>query len=233
VVSEAELKETEAGLVPASVGWFIMNARDARWFDKPGQGHSVPLTGYDEYEAETFFPMLGMAIRVVSPGEPTGTYHWETEQEDFLVLSGEGLLVVEGQERPLKQWDFVHCPPETRHAFVGAGEGPCVLLCASSRQFQKDGPWGYNCADETAARHNASSPEDTQDSEIADARFPPQRETRYPSGLLPDGAARLARSVRCGTGGKTGLARRDLRCRGRPRCTLLRAVVARLLGRKA
>jgi uncharacterized cupin superfamily protein len=186
VVSEAELKETEAGLVPASVGWFVMNARDARWFDKPGQGHSVPLTGYDEYEAETFFPMLGMAIRVVSPGEPTGTYHWETEQEDFLVLSGEGLLIVEGQERPLKQWDFVHCPPETRHAFVGAGEGPCVLLCASSRQFQKDGPWGYNCADETAARHNASSPEDTQDSEIADARFPPQRETRYPSGLLPD-----------------------------------------------
>jgi uncharacterized cupin superfamily protein len=186
VVPEAELEETEAGLVPASVGWFVMNVRDARWFDKPGQGHSVPLTGYDEYEAETFFPMLGMAIRVVSPGEPTGTYHWETEQEDFLVLSGEGLLIVEGQERPLKQWDFVHCPPETRHAFVGAGEGPCVLLCASSRQFQKDGPWGYNCADETAARHNASSPEDTQDSEVADARFPPQRETRYPSGLLPD-----------------------------------------------
>ena len=92
VVPEAELEETEAGLVPASVGWFVMNARDARWFDKPGQGHSVPLTGYDEYEAETFFPMLGMAIRVVSPGEPTGTYHWETEQEDFLVLSGEGLL---------------------------------------------------------------------------------------------------------------------------------------------
>ena len=139
VVPEAELEETEAGLVPASGGWFVMNARDARWFDKPGQGHSVPLTGYDEYEAETFFPMLGMAIRVVSPGEPTGTYHWETEQEDFLVLSGEALLIVEGQERPLKQWDFVHCPPETRHAFVGAGDGPCVLLCASSRQFQKDG----------------------------------------------------------------------------------------------
>jgi uncharacterized cupin superfamily protein len=186
MVPEAELEETEAGLVAASVGWFVMNARDARWFDKPGQGHSVPLTGYDEYEAETFFPMLGMAIRVVSPGEPTGTYHWETEQEDFLVLSGEGLLIVEGQERPLKQWDFVHCPPETRHAFVGAGDGPCVLLCASSRQFQKDGPWGYNCADETAARYNASSPEDTQDSEVADARFPPPRETRYPSGLLPD-----------------------------------------------
>jgi hypothetical protein len=103
MVPEAELRETEAGLVPASAGWFVLNARDARWFDKPEQGHSVRLTGYDEYEAETFFPILGMAIRVVGPREPTGTYHWETEQERFLVLAGEGLLIVEGQERVLKQ----------------------------------------------------------------------------------------------------------------------------------
>ncbi len=32
----------------------------------------------------------------MSPGEPTGTDHWETEQEDFLVLS-KALLIVEGQ----------------------------------------------------------------------------------------------------------------------------------------
>jgi hypothetical protein len=80
------------GLVPAGTGWFVLNARDARWFDKPGQGHSTPLTGYDEYEAETYFPMLGMAIRVLGPGEPSTTYHWETEQEDSLVLSGDGEL---------------------------------------------------------------------------------------------------------------------------------------------
>jgi uncharacterized cupin superfamily protein len=186
MVPEAKLEETDVGLLPASQGWFVMNVRDTRWSDKPGQGHAVSLTGIDEYEAETFFPMLGMSIRVVSPGEPTGTYHWETEQEDFLILSGEGLLIVEGQERPLKQWDFVHCPPETKHAFVGAGDGPCVILCASSRQFQKDGPWGFYCADETAARYNASSPEDTQDFEIAHARFEDSRRIRYPGGLLPD-----------------------------------------------
>jgi len=145
----------------------------------------VPLTGRDGYEAETFFSMLGMAIRVVGPGEPTDTYHWETEQENFLVLSGEALLIVEGRERQLMQWDFVHCPPETRHAFVGAGDGPCVLLCASSRQFQKDGPWGYYCADDTAARYNASSPEDTQDGGLAYARFGPPRPTSYRDGLLP------------------------------------------------
>jgi uncharacterized cupin superfamily protein len=185
MVPEARLEDNGAGLAPVSGGWFVLNARDARWFDKPRQGFSVPLTGHDEYEAETFFPMLGMSIRVVNPGEPSTTYHWESEQEDFVVLSGEGLLVVEGQERPLKQWDFVHCPPETRHAFVGAGDGPCVLLCASSRQFQKGGPWGFYCADETAARYNASSPEDTQDGELAYARFPSPQATRYRDGLLP------------------------------------------------
>ena len=186
MVPEAELKQTEAGLVPASRGWFVLNVRDTRWWDKPGQGHSVPLTGDDEYEAETFFPMLGMAIRIMGPGEPSGTYHWETEQEDFLLLAGEALLIVEGQERPLKQWDFVHCPPETQHVFVGAGDGPCVVLAASSRQFQKDGPWGFYTVDETARRYNASPPEDTQDADVAYGRFPPSRPAHYREGLLPD-----------------------------------------------
>ncbi len=184
VVPEADLERTEAGLVASSPGWFVMNARDARWFENPGRGHSLPLTGHDEYEAETFFPMLGMAIRVINPGEPSSTYHWETEQEDFLVLSGEALLLVEGHERRLRQWDFVHCPPETRHTFVGAGDGPCVLLCASSRQFQKDGPWGAYCVDETAARHNASPSEETQDTAQAYARFAPSRPVPYRDGLL-------------------------------------------------
>lgn len=186
VIGEAMLEDRGSGLVPASRGWFVVNARDARWFDQPGQGHSLPLTGCDELEAETYFPMLGMAIRVVGPREPSTVYHWETEQEDFLVLAGEAILIVEGQERRLQRWDFVHCPPGTRHAFVGAGDGPCVLLCASSRQFQKDGPWGFYCADQTAARHGASSPEDTQDGEVAYAGFQPRHESRYRDGLLPD-----------------------------------------------
>jgi uncharacterized cupin superfamily protein len=185
MVSEARLQDTGAGLVPASEGWFVLNARDARWFDNPGQGFSLPLTGKTEAEAETLFPMLGLSVRVMNPGEPSTVYHWETEQEDFLVLAGEGLLIVEGQERQLGQWDFVHCPPETRHTFVGSGDKPFVLLCASSRQFQKDGPWGFYCVDETAARHNASSPEETQDGAIAYARFAASREARYPGGLLP------------------------------------------------
>ncbi len=159
VVPEAKLEQTDVGLVPAGAGWFVLNARDGRWFHKPGRGDSIPLTGCDEYEAETFFPMLGMAIRVLGPGEPNG--------------------------RVLRQWDVVYCPPETRHVFVGAGEGPCVILAASSRQFQKDGPWGFYSVDETAARYNASSPEETQDGDVAYARFAPSQKVRYPGGLLP------------------------------------------------
>jgi uncharacterized cupin superfamily protein len=185
VIEEATLEDKGSGLVPTSSGWFVANARDLRWSDKPGQGFACSLTGRDEYEAETFFPMLGMSIRVAHKGDVTTTYHWETEQEDFLVLAGEGLAIIEGEEIELKQWDFVHCPPEARHAFVGTSDEPFVLLCASSRQFQKDGPWGFYCADETAAKYNAASPEDTQDGSIAYARFEPSRETRYRGGLLP------------------------------------------------
>jgi hypothetical protein len=102
------------------------------------------------------------------------------------VLTEAELKETEGGLVPASIGDFVHCPPETRHAFVGAGVGPRVLLCASSRQFSKEGPWGFYCADDTAARYNASAPEDTQDGTLADARFPAPRETRYTAGLLPD-----------------------------------------------
>ena len=186
MVPEAELDDAGAGLVPASKGWFVLNARDARWFHRPGRGNSLPLTGSDELEAETYFPMLGMSIQVLAPGEPNSMYHWETDQEDFLVLAGEALLIVEGQERPLRQWDFIHCPPQTKHVFVGAGDGPCVLLATSSRQFQASGPWGAYTVDEAAARHNAAPDEETTDGDVAYARFEPAQPMRYRDGLLPD-----------------------------------------------
>jgi uncharacterized cupin superfamily protein len=184
MIDEAELKDTGHGLVVASQGWFVMNARDARWFDAPGHRHSLPLTGCDEYEAETFFPMLGMAVRVLDPGAPMSIYHWETEAEDFLILAGTPMLVIEGQERQLQQWDFVHCPPGANHVLVGAGDGPSVILAASSRQFQKDGPWGYYTADPVAAKYGASPPETTQDGSVADRDFPSSHESRYRDGWL-------------------------------------------------
>ena len=184
MVPEAKLDETAAGLVPASAGWFVLNARDARWIKRDGRGHNLPFTGWTEHEAETYFPQLGVALVALEPGQPIGMYHWEADQEDFLVLSGEALLLVEGQERPLRQWDFVHCPPETRHMIVGAGDRPCHLLAVGAREHQT-GNWGAYTVDEVALRHGAGVEEETNDAEVAYARFAASEPTRYCDGFLP------------------------------------------------
>ncbi|HEX4521577.1 MAG TPA: cupin domain-containing protein [Gaiellaceae bacterium] len=183
---EAPLGQTEAGLVPAGDGWFVLNARDARWISREGRGVNVPLTGWTAHEAETWFPQLGVAIIVLEPGEPIGMYHWEADQEDFLILDGEALLIVEGEERPLGRWDFVHCPPRTEHMIVGAGAGRCTVLAMGARQHQAGDEWGAYTVDETALRHGAGVEEATSDSSVAYARFPQSEAIRYPEGLLPD-----------------------------------------------
>lgn len=105
MVPEAPLVQTEAGLAPSAEGWFVLNARDACWF---WDGRSA----CSEFEGEFEFKQVGIFLRVLPPGVPMGLYHRETDQEAFLVLSGEALLVVEGEERPLRRWDLFHCPPE-------------------------------------------------------------------------------------------------------------------------
>lgn len=112
-------------------------------------------------------------------------YHWENEQEDFLILAGEALLIVEGQERPVRQWNFVHCPAEAQHVFVGAGDGPCVLLAVGSRENQASGTWGAYTVEEAARRHGACAEEETEDVGAAYARFPKSEPARYRDGLLP------------------------------------------------
>jgi uncharacterized cupin superfamily protein len=187
MTDEAPLKETDAGLVPDGHGWFVMNARDARWTSRPGRGHSAPLTGWKDDEAETYFPDLGVNLVRLGPGEPIGMYHWEADTEDFLVLSGEALLIVEGEERPLRPWDFVHCPPETEHMVVGAGTGPCVLLAVGTRnrigQHCNGGAYTVN---EVAVRHGAGITADA-DPEDPYADFPQSEPTPYRDGWLPGG----------------------------------------------
>ncbi len=128
MVPEAKLTRTDAGLVPEGDGWFVLNARDAVWEESPVMGSGTAFEARDNR-----FSDFGVNIVVLGPGQPNCMYHGENEQEDFLVLSGECLLLVEGEERPLKQWDFVHCPRWTEHVFVGAGDGPCAILMVGGR----------------------------------------------------------------------------------------------------
>jgi uncharacterized cupin superfamily protein len=115
-----------------------------------------------------------------------GMYHWEADQEDFLVLAGDAVLVVEGEERPLRQWDFVHCPSRTKHIIVGAGEGPSIVLAVGAREHP-DGPgWGGYTVDEIARSHGASVDEDTTEPKEAYARFKRRRPAPYREGWLPE-----------------------------------------------
>jgi uncharacterized cupin superfamily protein len=192
MVPEAPLEQTEHGLFAAGAGWFVLNMREVRWFER-GLGFEAGLSGKGD------FPQVGIGLTVLAPGEPMAMYHWETDQEDFLVLSGEGLLIIEGEERPLRRWDFVHCPPGTNHVIVGAGDGPCVVFAVGAREnhtyITADGTmkgrddWGAYTVDEAALRHGAGVEQETNDADEAyarmRARFPTPEPTRYRDGWLP------------------------------------------------
>jgi uncharacterized cupin superfamily protein len=178
VVPEAPLEETEHGLVPAGEGWFVLNARAARWRERGPRGRLTVFEGEPEFE------QVGINLQVLEPGQPMAMYHWENDQEDFLVLSGEGLLIVEGEERPLRQWDFVHCPALTKHVIVGAGDRPCIVVAMGSRTAQED-DWGGYSVDEAALRHGAGHDEETSSADEAYARFPRSRPSRHRDGWLP------------------------------------------------
>ena len=179
MVPEAELVQTEHGLVPRGEGWFVLNAREARWFDRGPRGAVC------SFDSEPEFEQLGINLFVLGPGQPMSMYHWEADQEDFLVVSGEALLIVEGEERPLRAWDFVHTPPRVAHTIVGAGDGPCVVVAVGARTHQEGEDWGGYPVDETAKRHNASAEEETNWGELAYARFPRREPARFREEWLP------------------------------------------------
>ncbi len=169
------MRRTAAGLVPDGEGWFVLNARDARWL--------VGVFGaYTRFEGEHPFASLGVNISVLEPGQPACYYHAEDEQEDFLVLSGECLLLIEGEQRRLRAWDFVHSPPWTEHVFVGAGDGPCAVLAVGTRL--RDGV--VYPESELAQRHRAGVARETRDPAQAYGDLEDDVETPYRKGWLPE-----------------------------------------------
>jgi uncharacterized cupin superfamily protein len=161
-VLEAPLDEADGGLVPSGDGWFVLNAADALWWKQEKFGASCV------YEGDTDFPQLGFRLKVLWPGQPNGMYHSESAQEDFLIIAGECLLLIEGEERHLKAWDFVHCPPGTEHIFLGAGAGPCVIVMVGARV---EGHTIRYPVSELALQNGAGVEEETADASEAYARF--------------------------------------------------------------
>ena len=156
-MAQAELKDLGSGLAPVTPGWFVVNVRDAEWWFAASRGARCAFE--NEYgDPPVEFGQVGINLTVLGAGQ-TNLYHAEANEESFLVLAGECVLIVEGEERRLRPWDFFHAPPWTEHGFAGAGEEPCVILMAGSRS----GPGVRYPASELAARHGASVARETSD----------------------------------------------------------------------
>ncbi len=177
VVPELPLRETKFGLVADGDGWFVLNARESRWRNTGHFGH------YCDFEGKRPFRQFGINVSVLQPGQPIGLYHRERAQEDFLVLAGECLLLVEGQERTLRAWDFFHCPGGTSHMIVGAGNSPSVVLAVGGRAGRKGIVYPI---DDLALAHNAGVEQETTKPQEAYRPFPSFSRCRYEEGWLPE-----------------------------------------------
>jgi uncharacterized cupin superfamily protein len=175
MVPEARLEDAGSGLAPASEGWFVVNVGDARWMTAENSEHKPPGSDCRFESPEAPFRQLGIKVRVLEPGQPNGIYHSENLQEDFLVLSGECRLLIEEEERLLRAWDFVHCPPGTHHIFVGAGDGPCAILMVGARSADEELHYPVS---ELARRYGASAEYETTDFDQVYPRFAPSRPER-------------------------------------------------------
>jgi len=160
MVNEARLEPVASGLAPVTPGWFVVNTAEAAWVAHESFG-GVCIFESDDFVlrgrpdlTEYVKPHAGFTIRVVPAGQSSGGYHAESVQEDFLILSGECTLIIEEQERHLRTWDFVHCPPMTAHAFVATDDGPCVILATGNR---RDDLERIRPASDVALRHGAAS----------------------------------------------------------------------------
>ncbi len=158
--------------------WFVTNLREGHWWDHGPAGYARILVEDEDRQ-------VGVNVFVLEPGQPQAMYHWEADQEGFLVLAGEALLVIDGEERQIRQWDYVHCPPGVPHTRIGAGSGPCVILAIGAREHQNGEGWGGYPYSELAMRHNASAEEETTSPDVAYARFPKRVEGEFHGDWLP------------------------------------------------
>jgi uncharacterized cupin superfamily protein len=173
-VKEASSEETPYGRYITSDGWFVLNLADVlavRNEEKGGAAYAIE-------PRERPFSDLGVNVRVLWPGEPNALYHSEGVQEGFLVLTGECTLIVEEEERALRPWDYFHCPADTRHVIVGAGDGPCAILMIGARPEVETLRYPVS---EVAAKYGASAAKETDEPDEAYADWPGEyRPVRLP-----------------------------------------------------
>lgn len=163
-INQASLAPAEGNsLVPQGDGWFIVNVADAQ------AGENDPFGARTRFEGDSRFPEFGINVHIVRPGQPACFYHREDAQEAFLVLRGECLAVIEGQEHNMQTGDFLYTPPGTTHVLVGAGTTPCTILMVGMRRPDTE---IFYPIDATAAKSGASVSQETDSVKQAYAQKP-------------------------------------------------------------
>jgi len=158
-----------------SASWFVRNVREMTWERDRPRGFVASLVTDDGAQ-------VGVNLFVLAPGDPMSMYHWEGDQEGFLVLSGEAVLIVDDEERALRRWDYFHCPPGVPHTIVGAGSGPSAILALGGRSDARSGGYPFS---EAAMKHDASAEEETPEPKVAYARFPAVEPAEFSEAWLP------------------------------------------------
>jgi len=155
-------------------GWFVVNVKDARWTRR---GDSFGSKGSFEKPGQPF-PQVGIHVYVLEPGKPNCRYHREEAQEDLLVLSGRCRLLVNGEERILEPWDFVHFPAGVSHVVVGMDEPSAVLFIGHRADPE---PGLFYPASSLARRYGAEAPEPTAEPTVAYSDTPPREPAERPA----------------------------------------------------
>jgi uncharacterized cupin superfamily protein len=151
---------------------FIINIADA-----PAQSHARRATIIRLEPDGRPWPDTGVNVQVMQPGQPNCKYHSEPAQEDFLVLHGECIAIVNSEELPMRQWDVLHCPAGVEHVFVGAGDGPCAVLMIGSRKRDE----AHYPVNDVAAKYDASVATATDDPQEAYAEWRREPRPQVPS----------------------------------------------------
>jgi uncharacterized cupin superfamily protein len=147
--------------------WFVKSVRDMRWVENAMGAYCDLADGED-------FPQFAINLNVLPRGSPMAIYHREPYQEGFLVLRGTCVLVVEGEELPLRQWDYFNCPPDVAHVVVGTGEEPALVLAVGHC-----GPEKASYPPEPLAAAYRASTDDEHDARAAYERFGPLEDVPF------------------------------------------------------
>src|SRR5499426_1602429 len=120
---------------PAAEGYIL--ERDAEVAKTGPAPHNGPgrSTGYSFFEKAAGFKQV-FRKRALHTGAAIG-YHLQKEDEVYYILSGEGVMQMNGKEFPVKPGDAILTRPGSSHGLKQTGKDDLALIIVYERQPSK------------------------------------------------------------------------------------------------